>query len=130
MNWKLLPDVISLNSGCSSTRPLSQRVKSSRWQPMNRFSSGRAASLANIAPACQAYALTWKNSSSAVLYTVVESSQTRELTIQQVDVGVQATDGTWAVIDKSISDPIVFYANRPLKNGDKVIVEESGESND
>ena len=74
--------------------------------------------------------LTWKNSSSAVLYTVVESSQTRELTIQQVDVGVQATDGTWAVIDKSISDPIVFYANRPLKNGDKVIVEESGESND
>ena len=77
-----------------------------------------------------AYALTWKNSSSAVLYTVVESSQTRELTIQQVDVGVQATDGTWAVIDKSISDPIVFYANRPLKNGDKVIVEESGESND
>lgn len=69
-------------------------------------------------------ALNWQNSSQAWVYTVVTDSQTRSPAAKRIEVSVRATDGTWAAVDKAFNDPIVFYSDRPLTDGEKVIVEE------
>ena len=70
-------------------------------------------------------ALTWQTNNNAVLYTVVTDSQTKATTVKKIEVTVGSQDGSLAAVDKQITDPIVLYSDRPLTDGEKVLVEET-----